>query len=43
MVRQAAAGKLGEFTKVVEPNSVKQYLIPLFHNLAADEQDLYDC
>ena len=39
MVRRAAAGKLGEFAKVVEPNNVKQDLIPLFHNLAADEQD----
>ena len=39
MVRRAAAGKLGEFAKVVEPASVKQDLIPLFHNLAADEQD----
>jgi len=39
MVRRAAAGKLGEFAKVVEPTSVKQDLIPLFHNLAADEQD----
>ena len=39
MVRRAAAGKLGEFAKVVEPNNVKQDLIPLFYNLAADEQD----
>ena len=39
MVRRAAAGKLGEFAKVVEPTNVKQDLIPLFHNLAADEQD----
>ena len=39
MVRRAAAGKLGEFAKVVEPAMVKQDLIPLFHNLAADEQD----
>ena len=35
MVRRAAAGKLGEFAKVVEPTNVKQDLIPLFHNLAA--------
>ena len=39
MVRQAAAGKLEEFAKVVEPTNVKQDLIPLFHNLAIDEQD----
>ena len=28
-----------EFAKVVEPTNVKQDLIQLFHNLAADEQD----
>lgn len=39
MVRRAAAGKLGEFAKSVEPSNVKQDLIPLFHNLATDEQD----
>ena len=27
-----------EFAKVVEPENVKQDLIPLFHNLASDEQ-----
>lgn len=39
MVRRAAAGKLGEFAKAVEPANVKLDLIPLFHNLAGDEQD----
>ena len=39
MVRRAAAGKLGEFAKVVEPENMKQDIIPLFHSLASDEQD----
>ena len=38
MVRRAAAGKLEEFAKIVEITKVKQDLIPLFHNPAADEQ-----
>ncbi|KAL4228740.1 protein phosphatase 2 [Mactra antiquata] len=39
MVRRAAAGKLGEFAKVVELDYLKSELIPLFINLAQDEQD----
>ena len=27
-----------EFAKAVEPDNIKQDLIPLFHNLATDEQ-----
>ena len=38
MVRRAAAGKLGEFAKVVETDYLKSDLIPLFTSLAADEQ-----
>lgn len=39
MVRRAAAGKLGEFAKVMELDHVKFDLIPLFSQLAQDEQD----
>lgn len=39
MVRRAAASKLGEFAKVVEPEYLRQELVPLFTNLASDEQD----
>ncbi len=38
MVRRAAAGKLGEFAKVVEVEYLKSDLIPLFTTLAGDEQ-----
>ena len=38
MVRRAAAGKLGEFARVVETDYLKSDLIPLFTTLAADEQ-----
>ena len=38
MVRRAAAGKLGEFAKVVAPEQLKSDLIPLFTVLAQDEQ-----
>nr|XP_054760167.1 serine/threonine-protein phosphatase 2A 65 kDa regulatory subunit A alpha isoform-like [Lytechinus pictus] len=38
MVRRAAASKLGEFAKVVEGEYVKSDLIPMFINLASDEQ-----
>lgn len=38
MVRRAAAGKVGEFAKVVELEHVKSDLIPLFTALASDEQ-----
>ncbi|XP_060551873.1 serine/threonine-protein phosphatase 2A 65 kDa regulatory subunit A alpha isoform-like isoform X1 [Ruditapes philippinarum] len=38
MVRRAAAGKLGEFAKAVEMEYLKSDLIPLFINLASDEQ-----
>ena len=38
MVRRAAAGKLGEFAKVVEKDYLKSDLIPLFTALAQDEQ-----
>uniref|UniRef100_A0A915KIA6 HEAT repeat protein n=1 Tax=Romanomermis culicivorax TaxID=13658 RepID=A0A915KIA6_ROMCU len=39
MVRRAAAAKLGEFAKVVEPDYLKQELMQLFVDLAEDEQD----
>ena len=39
MVRRAAASKLGEFAKVVETEYLRQELVPLFTNLANDEQD----
>ena len=38
MVRRAAASKLGEFAKAVEAEYVKSDLIPMFVNLASDEQ-----
>lgn len=38
MVRRAAAAKFGEFAKVVDLESVKNELIPLFNSLAQDEQ-----
>lgn len=41
MVRRAAAGKLGEFAKVVELDSLKNDLIPMFSSLAQDEQVLF--
>uniref|UniRef100_A0A8C9A7T0 Protein phosphatase 2 scaffold subunit Abeta n=1 Tax=Prolemur simus TaxID=1328070 RepID=A0A8C9A7T0_PROSS len=39
MVRRAAASKLGEFAKVLELDSVNTEIVPLFTNLASDEQD----
>ncbi|XP_049533428.1 serine/threonine-protein phosphatase PP2A 65 kDa regulatory subunit isoform X2 [Anopheles darlingi] len=39
MVRRAAAGKLGEFAKVVEVEYLKSDLIPMFVQMAQDEQD----
>ena len=39
MVRRAAASKLSEFAKVVEPEYLRQDLVALFTNLANDEQD----
>ncbi|CAG2063386.1 unnamed protein product, partial [Timema podura] len=39
MVRRAAASKLGEFARVVEVEYLKSDLIPMFVNLAQDEQD----
>lgn len=39
MVRRAAAGKLGEFAKVVELEYLKSDLIPTFVQMAQDEQD----
>jgi len=38
MVRRAAAGRIGEFAKVVELDFLKSDLIPMFINLAQDEQ-----
>jgi len=38
MVRRAAATKLGELAKVVELEYLKADLIPMFVNLAQDEQ-----
>ena len=42
MVRQAAAGKLGEFAKVVEPTNVKQDIIPLIIILLWMNKTPYD-
>lgn len=39
MVRRAAASKLGEFAKVLEPEFLKSDIIQLWTQLAADEQD----
>ncbi|KAK2498226.1 hypothetical protein MC885_017462 [Smutsia gigantea] len=39
VMRRAAASKLGEFAKVLEIDSVKSEIVPLFTNLALDEQD----
>lgn len=39
MVRRAAAGKLGEFAKVVEVEYLKSDLIPMFVQMAQDDQD----
>ncbi|MFH4983189.1 hypothetical protein AB6A40_009898 [Gnathostoma spinigerum] len=39
MVRRAAASKLGEFAKVFEPDFLKDELLQMFVDLAADEQD----
>ena len=39
MVRRAAASKLGEFAKVLEPEFLKSDVIQLWSQLAADEQD----
>ena len=38
MVRRAAAAKLGEFANAVELEFVKSDIIPMFVNLAQDEQ-----
>ena len=38
MVRRAAAGRIGEFAKVVELDYLKSDLITMFVNLAQDEQ-----
>ena len=38
MVRRAAASKLGELAKVVEPEYLKSDIIPMFVTLAQDEQ-----
>ena len=38
MVRRAAAGRIGEFAKAVELDYLKSDLIPMFVNLAQDEQ-----
>ena len=38
MVRRAAAAKLGEFANAVEMEYVKSDIIPMFVNLAQDEQ-----
>lgn len=38
MVRRAAANKLGEFANVVEPEYLKSEIIPMFVNLAQDDQ-----
>ena len=38
MVRRAAASKLGEFARVLELEYLKNDVIPMFGNLASDEQ-----
>lgn len=38
MVRRAAASKLGELAQAVELEYLKSDLIPMFANLAQDEQ-----
>ena len=38
MVRRAAAAKLGEFANAVEMEYLKSDIIPMFVNLAQDEQ-----
>lgn len=43
MVRRAAASKLGELAKVVEPEYLKSDIIPMFVNLAQDEQVKFYC
>lgn len=43
MVRRAAASKLGEFAKVLELDSVKTEIVPLFTTLASDEQVNNSC
>ena len=37
-VTRAASGKLGDFAKVVEVEYLKSDLVPMFVNLAQDEQ-----
>ena len=37
-VSRAASGKLGDFAKVVEVEYLKSDLVPMFVNLAQDEQ-----
>lgn len=39
MVRRSAAGKLGEFAKVIEPDFLISEFMPMFADLAQDEQD----
>lgn len=41
MVRRAAANKLGEFANVVESDYLKSEIIPMFVNLAQDEQVIF--
>lgn len=41
MVRRASASKLGELAKVVEVEYLKSDLIPMYVNLAQDEQVSY--
>ena len=39
---RAASGKLGDFAKVVEVEYLKSDLVPMFVNLAQDEQVVID-
>lgn len=41
MVRRAAAGNLGELAKVVEEESLRTHLIPMFSALVSDKQVLF--
>ena len=38
LASRAASGKLGDFAKVVEVEYLKSDLVPMFVNLAQDEQ-----
>lgn len=39
MVRRAASKSIGPFAQALEPENVKESILPLFHGLASDDQD----